>query len=236
MAYVKWTREKLEEIYTQQLGFLERSCRDYDEGHWPEAFRLALTLRVLVHDTKDSTSLMTQLGLMDGLVVLHTAKHDTKWVRNGDFEIAIEAEYPDGTSGFMNMNQDGLAEVGLVDGARTYLPLFQADPQEGKMQPFPDWWKLETMDLPNGNKYSRRSLVMQLAHKAGGGHVDPKGVEEGYALLEEMGLGIAFAPGAEYAADPSGAAFEPPLGSVVFASMRQIAYEFLRSAPRLPIH
>jgi hypothetical protein len=47
----------------EQLGFIERSTRFFDEGHEEEALRLATTMRVLFHDTALSTSLLTHLSM-----------------------------------------------------------------------------------------------------------------------------------------------------------------------------
>jgi hypothetical protein len=46
----------------KQLGFLERSCASYDAGHKDEAIRIATTIRVLIHNTKASTSLLKHLN------------------------------------------------------------------------------------------------------------------------------------------------------------------------------
>ncbi|MFJ5956563.1 hypothetical protein ACIQC5_11475 [Paenarthrobacter sp. NPDC092416] len=42
----------------EQLEFLDSSCAAYDSGSRSEAKRLATTVRVLLHDTKQSTSLL----------------------------------------------------------------------------------------------------------------------------------------------------------------------------------
>lgn len=47
---------------TEQLGFLHKSCREYDQGDESEAKRIATALRILLVDTKKMTSLLTQLG------------------------------------------------------------------------------------------------------------------------------------------------------------------------------
>lgn len=46
----------------EQLEFIERSCSAYDEGHRSEAIRIAVAIRVLLHDSRTSTSLMKHLG------------------------------------------------------------------------------------------------------------------------------------------------------------------------------
>src|SRR5690554_3101178 len=47
---------------SKQLGFLERSCQSYDEGFTDEAIRIATVIRVIIHQTGSSTSLLKHLG------------------------------------------------------------------------------------------------------------------------------------------------------------------------------
>jgi hypothetical protein len=60
----------------RQLGFLWRSCQAYDEGYIDEAVRIATVIRVLIHDTQASTSLLKHLDaeniLLSSTVVSHT--------------------------------------------------------------------------------------------------------------------------------------------------------------------
>ena len=46
----------------RQLAFLERSCIAYDQGYTDEAIRMATVIRVLLHKTHRSTSLLAHLG------------------------------------------------------------------------------------------------------------------------------------------------------------------------------
>jgi hypothetical protein len=65
MAKRPITRSELQAHLEQQLGFLELSAASFDEGYESEAKRLAVTLRVLLHDTPKSHSLLGQLGKAD---------------------------------------------------------------------------------------------------------------------------------------------------------------------------
>lgn len=56
---------KLELQLPDQLEYLQRSMRDFDAGHTNEYRRIATTIRVLVHNTRASTSLLRQLGMED---------------------------------------------------------------------------------------------------------------------------------------------------------------------------
>jgi hypothetical protein len=42
----------------RQLGYLERSCASYDSGYKDEAIRIATIIRVLMHNTGATTSLL----------------------------------------------------------------------------------------------------------------------------------------------------------------------------------
>ena len=55
------TRPDLDELLREQIGFLERSSAAYDEGYHDEAKRIAVVVRVLLHDTQSSHSLFEQL-------------------------------------------------------------------------------------------------------------------------------------------------------------------------------
>ena len=50
--------EELAELLEEQILFLKSSCESFDAGFEGEIKRLAVSVRVLVHDTGKSTSLM----------------------------------------------------------------------------------------------------------------------------------------------------------------------------------
>jgi hypothetical protein len=60
------TSTDLQAHLDEQLGFLERSAAAFDQGYEDEAKRLAVTLRVLLHETTQSHSLLVQLGRRHG--------------------------------------------------------------------------------------------------------------------------------------------------------------------------
>ena len=45
----KQTRDELLEQWDDQIGFIKRSCEDYDAGAHSEAKRIAISIRVLFH-------------------------------------------------------------------------------------------------------------------------------------------------------------------------------------------
>jgi len=54
--------ERFREKLGEQLAFIETSCTAYDAGRRSEAVRIGTSLRVLLHDSSRSTSLLMHLG------------------------------------------------------------------------------------------------------------------------------------------------------------------------------
>ena len=65
MPSVPQGQDELQQHLTEHLNFIKRSGKAYDQGYGDEAKRLATSIRVLVHDTSMSRSLLAQLGLKD---------------------------------------------------------------------------------------------------------------------------------------------------------------------------
>jgi len=62
----------LTEQLLRHLKFIEASCRAYDQDFVEEALRIAVSLRVLFHDTKNSTSLLTHLERKNSINIIST--------------------------------------------------------------------------------------------------------------------------------------------------------------------
>src|ERR1041385_7471755 len=60
----------------KQIGFLDRSCKAFDHGYTDESIRIATVIRVLIHDTPKSTSLLRHLRATH-IDLLSTAKPQT---------------------------------------------------------------------------------------------------------------------------------------------------------------
>jgi hypothetical protein len=61
----KQTEPELKSQLKEQIEFLRRGAKSFDEGSMAEGKRLAVVIRVLLHDTKSSTSLLKHLGKKD---------------------------------------------------------------------------------------------------------------------------------------------------------------------------
>lgn len=169
---------ELQAQFEEQWGFLRKSCDAYDRGDENEAKRLAVTLRLLLHDTKSSHSLLGQLGLKDILFF------DTSEDINRDNLLP--------TFGLV------LAQVGPA-GVRYIPPLADLPPRAIWMIPFEYWWKKPVICLPGAFELSRADLILVMANQDGGAHVDPAIDDNYYRLTRENALGmVAVVDGIKY--------------------------------------
>lgn len=187
----------------EQLGFLTTSAQHYDAGVEAEAKRLAATIRILVHDSGRGTSLLNHLGV----------KRSLGFIDRGP------PEPP--PSGHVLHFGVCIVRMHLRPGGDVqYIPVLDAG-AEDRMHPntsFDDWWLNPMLRDQEGNKFNRRDLVLALANKDGGAHIDEK-LDAAYrALTRENSLGFT-----------QGDDQRPISNSVVGASVRHIAWELERS-------
>ncbi len=202
MAHHQSAAELVRQL-SNQLSFLKRSTSGYDAGQDAEAVRLATTVRILCHDTDGSQSLLGQLGVKATLRFV-----DTNWSPPEKRQDAYE-ESDDADLVMVVLFRSPLARMG---GQRGYdAPLGRAVRAEPKL--FEEWWEAVVVESPDA-QLSRREVVLSLAHKDGGAHVDPKIPEGDYLeVSRRRGLGTLVVNGEEVDMNPT------------FAVMRQIAYE-----------
>jgi len=165
----------LELQFQDQLTFLERSCRDFDEGHTAEYRRIALAIRILVYSSASSHSLIGQLDMADApLASYATPAHPGNLV----------AWHP---LVMMRISNAGAAFVPVLD---------QGPPHKGKWLPFSDWWHEEVFRSPEGVVLTRGDFVTIVANQDGGAHVDPE-LDERYHKLAHENLAGWIASGPE---------------------------------------
>ncbi len=140
-----------------QLQFLARSADTFDAGEEQEAERLAHHLRLLLHDTSKSRSLLAELGVKDDLRFVDTAAPQAR-------------RFERFTGGLW-----------LLDAAQArWEPPF--DWATAHPLPFRAWWHRPVAGDNAGHKFSRRDLVLTVANQDGGSHVDEMLPERYFAL------------------------------------------------------
>jgi hypothetical protein len=201
---VSQTNAELRRHLQEQVGFLCRSCDSFDAGHEDEAKRLAAVLRVMLHDTASSKSLLGLLGMLPNLLMYDTASH-------------IHPRNLASTDGLTIMRLTVTPESGADAGYEA--PLDEPRPDAPAcLRSFSDWWERAAVKDSRGRSFSRRDLVLRVANKDGGSHVDPQ-LDAAYAALtRDNSMGWTFGGG-----DDSPRDFPPPH----LASIRQVAHEVL---------
>lgn len=190
------SKDDLQKHLAEQLQHLIFSAKAFDEGMRSEARRLAVTIRLLVHDTNSSKSLLGQLGLKDLLFL------DTSW----------------GPVPGNLLSHTGLVgqKIELQDdqGSAEFWPWLD-ETDDFRFVAFDSWWhKIVIIDQAE-NEFSRKDIILSVANQDGGAHVDPK-IDEKYAKLSrENSLKI----------QEIGPGKERPLLGAELATIRQIAYE-----------
>lgn len=193
---VSQSQHDLERHLEEHYGFLVASSESYDRGSLAEAKRLAVSIRVLVHDTPASASLLGQLGMKGGTFI----------------DTATERPQPG-----IRTSYAGLIGMFLGRGSSKYLP--HLDSSESKTVPFEQWWNAPIIIDFAQREITRRRLILAVANKDGGAHVDPE-LDDIYADLSRSN-----SMGRMYSSDGP---WEPIIG-VEHASVRQVAHEVLRT-------
>jgi len=201
-------RPQLLEALREHLLFLRSSAAAFDDGFEGEAKRLAVTLRLLVHDTKHSHSLLDQLGVKNALRYVDTAEH-------------INSANLMATMGLVHLQMT----AGV--GGRYVAPLDNlAPPRVRAPVHFDPWWTREVTKEQTGELWSRHKYVLTLANKEGGAHVNRNLDDDYERLARTVRFGWTYAqPGR----DPN-----PFQGDPVAASVRQVAHEMIRTLDANP--
>jgi hypothetical protein len=188
------SRPDLHELLIEQLDWLRASCHRYDTGVHSEAKRLASTVRTLLRQTGSSHALLEQLGWLKDMRFLSQAAP-----LDPDVEVYGLAS---------------LVTMAIGPNGLQYEPIL-SEPQIP--MPFELWWTMPI--LANGSmSFSRCDVVLALANKDGGSHVQPTLPGDYRSLTRENGLGWTMS-------NPDA----PEPGNPVPAVMRTIAHEILSS-------
>ncbi len=193
------SQQELEDHLKEQVAFLEASADSYDRGFQGEAKRLAVTIRILVHDHGSSKALLAQLNRLQSLRFFDSAIPNTP----GNL-----------------LTYSGLVITAHTKAGAEFIPMLddnQIGP--GEWVPFSSWWEGTIFVDNKKRKVSRKDLVLSLANQDGGAHVDPALNETYTELSRENSVGWTVTKGH----------VDHPMGPPHLASVRQIAHEALKS-------
>lgn len=161
MPSIPQSQAQLNTLFNEELEFLELSADSFDNGFKAEAKRMAVTARVLLHDTKNSTSLLTLLNKKTIDFVDSAKPYDDK------FEFAHAGLV------LQHIGKDKVTTIPSLDCELTT-----------RIIKFDDWWNGVVLTDDNKNEFSRKDIVTTLANKDGGAHVDPT-LDKKYVDLKE---------------------------------------------------
>nr|WP_082525023.1 SEC-C metal-binding domain-containing protein [Pseudorhodoferax sp. Leaf274] len=143
---------ELEQHLSEHIEFMKASADAFDAGSTGEAKRIAVSLRVLLHDTTSSVSLLGQLG--------------RKSVQFVDSSTPMNPR---------NMlSQNVLVAMLMGPSGGSYVPFLDLSPEPPRMLPFDAWWDAVVVSDAKKNSLSRKQLILAAANQDGGAHVDPK--------------------------------------------------------------
>ena len=199
------TKAELLNHMKEQISFMLASAESYDHGFEGEARRLAVSIRILVHDTSQSKSLLTQIGKKDiGFL-------DTASSFNANNLLPINC-----LTMMRLTSKNGVASGSYI------APLDNLSPARANVKiPFDNWWSGNIIYRDNRrNTFTRKHLVLNVANTDGGAHVDPK-LDKAYAQFSRFNtLG--------WKVFKSGIA-EDFANTPVLPSIRQIAQELFKT-------
>jgi hypothetical protein len=156
------------EHLAKQLGFIRRSCTAYDAGYTDESIRIATAIRVLMHNTKKSTSLLKFLGATT-IKLLSTAEEPSVGtVFYMGLGVTTSIRAPSSVSATYEP---------LLNGPINYFVLPNA------------WWEQIVYVLNPSTRLTRQDIVLAAANKDGGAHIDPKLTPAYEALAKEGAAG-----------------------------------------------
>jgi hypothetical protein len=166
MAKYRLNQQELLEHWNDQLGFIQSSAQQFDSGIENEARRIATSLRIMLHETSSSHSLIKQTGLKHNFQLWSSAGLYTpsnllsSWV---------------------------LLEMEANNGGLYYKPLSATNSRTFFLG-YEDWWNEIVFD-DKKNVFTRKDIVCYVANQDGGAHVDPKLNEKYAELIKHNSLG-----------------------------------------------
>jgi tetratricopeptide (TPR) repeat protein len=167
MAYTK-TPADLRSDLLEQIDFLRASCAAYDAGRVSEAKRMAVALRILLHDRgKNTRSLLTQLDIKESL-----SYHSIVSRPKGPSVMLLNFT--------MNFSPEGVSFSPKLSEAIDSFP-------------FDEWWN-QLIFVNHGISMSRSDIALSVSDTDGGAHIDPTLKGNYSEMAKNNGIGLTKIP------------------------------------------
>lgn len=196
----KLSKSELLEAFNDQVEYIQSSINLFDGGQLNEARRIATALRILFHDTNQSHLLTGQLQVKNNLLFYSLAnEYSPTNLLSSWMLLAVHMKIDNGSS-FTHFVPRTVKD----DHSRTFFLTFD------------DWWNQVIFD-DREYRLTRRDIVLTIANKDGGAHVQGS-LPDSYAhLVKQHSLGIMLGDG------------QPLIDNPALISIRAIADEFISS-------
>ncbi len=192
----------------EQVDLLRLLGETFDGGQRVVGYPLATTIRVLVHDTGRSHALLALLGELSTMPFPDTSA-------------PIDPSNLLAQGGLVLKKMTVGTGMEWVPRSEVPVPAPGAEPRD---VPFRSWWDTDVMKDSSGTLWSRSRVVLSVANKEGGAHVDPAQPVDVRAIEEENSMGWTYH-------DPI-IGDQPMSRGPLMPSIRQIAYELEQSITR----
>lgn len=194
-------RPALIEKLKDQVQLLRVLGDSFDSGTRVVGYPLATTIRILVHQTQSSDALLAQMGELSKMRFLDTS-------------LPINPQN-------LLKSHGGLVLMKMTSGTGVeWVPRKEVPPMPSappRQVPFRSWWDSDVTRDSAGNLWSRRSMVLSVANKEGGAHIDPSQPLDIRAIEEENSMGWTYRD--------SLVTDQPASNGPLLPSIRQVAYE-----------
>ena len=195
----KLGQEELQEKLDQQLRLIHASIDKFDGWFIDEALRLATSLRILLHDTDKSQSLLKQL-----------------WIKNKILFYDSSLEIPQ--NNWVKTHYRWLATAFVGNRGAREVPILDDNPKAKKVDFDVRWNGIIFVDM-NWDKFSRKDIVLFAANQDGWAHIDGKIREKNANLSRKNSLWVMIWNGKE----------RKPMQGLDYTAIRQITHELLKS-------
>lgn len=198
---IRQTDDDLRNHLFEQIQFLLRSNFLYDNGFINEAKRMSIIIRLLLHDTDRSVSLLSQMNINN--MLFYDTSHDYN-----EYNLSP-------TLGLI------LIRTSVNPTFAKFIPaLDDREEYKNRRISFEKWWNKIVLADMSKNIFTRRDLILSIVNKDGGAHIDPK-LDKPYGeLTRRKTLGLKFIVNDSEIKH----GIEP-----IYASIRQISHETLKS-------
>lgn len=159
----------MKEKLNEQIQLIEFNLGKIDDLELL-ALNIATNIRVLVHDTSNSTSLLRILDIKDNIQYYNTSTQEGS------------ISYWKGNFSIVGWNLSTLPHIGIVgkeinvlsetECQIRYTPIFKDWCVKHHKVNFQNWWDTEIFNNRKGVVLTRKDLILSATNKDGGAHID----------------------------------------------------------------